>query len=64
MNATYDAIKEALNTAVTKAVADGLPINPYMTMLSTIRTLRQKASDDDQYDRKDKAVTIIQMATL
>ena len=64
MNATYDAIKEALNTAVTKAVADGLPINPYMTMLSTIPKLRQKASDDDQYDRKDKTVTIIQMATL
>ncbi|KAL9034288.1 MAG: hypothetical protein Q9214_007109 [Letrouitia sp. 1 TL-2023] len=64
MKDAYDAIKEALNTTVMKAINNGLPINPYIAMLSEIPRLRQKASDNDKYDSPDKTVTIIQVAAL
>lgn len=64
MKDAYDAIKEALNATVMKAINIGLPINPYIAMLSEIPRLRQKASNDDKDDSPDKIVTIIQVAAL
>ena len=50
--------------AVMKAIRNGLPINPYLAMLSEVPRLRSRVSNDDKHDLSNKTVTIIQMAAL